>query len=267
MTSDIENGNVGITILGSGSSGNATVIHCGTEAIMIDAGFSFKETSRRLKLAGISDLNINGILVTHEHSDHIGGIRLCSEKFEAPVYATRQCGMYIRNKNPRIGQMASIAAGCEFSIGRFEICPFSIPHDACDPVAYTIRCGNVKIGVATDIGYASSGISYQLSGCGILVLESNHDINMLAASNRPWQLKQRILSRQGHLSNEASSELLENIISPQTRSVILAHLSQECNTAQQAYNVARSMLAKIGRTDIRLLVADQNIPMETVWYR
>ena len=267
MDRALENGHprVGVTVLGSGSGGNSTVLHCGRDAVMIDAGFSYRETLRRMKEAGIDDLNINGILVTHEHTDHIGGIRLCSEKFEAPVYATRDCAVFIREKNPRIGQMALIAPNCEFSIGEFSICPFSIPHDAKDPVAFTISCHDFKIGVATDIGYVSAGVIYQLRGCNVLVIESNHDLNMLAASNRPWNLKQRIMGRQGHLSNDSTVQLLRQVIDERTSTIVLAHLSEECNTCEKALVSVRGLLDSMGRGDIALLAASQCDCIPTVW--
>jgi len=258
---------LGITVLGSGSAGNATLIHCGKDAILIDAGFSFKEFSRRLALAGMDELDIHGILVTHEHDDHVRGLRVCAQKLEIPVYATRQCAEFIRHHDAKMGQMATFTAGGNFNIGCFEISPFSVPHDAKDPVAFAIYCEGCKMAVATDIGYVSSVVEYKLRECDAMVLESNHDMNMLAASQRAWSVKQRIMGRYGHLSNDSSEQLLESIISPNTKDIILGHISHECNTPEKAKEAAIQALSHIGRTDIHLHVAQQDQPIETVWVK
>ena len=257
---------VGVTVLGSGSNGNATLIHCGRQAIMIDAGFSYKELNARIKACGLEQLNINGILVTHEHTDHIHGVRLCSEKLEAPVYATRGCAEAIRQKDPKMGQMATFAPGGSFEIGDFIICPFLVSHDANEPVAFSIFCHDIKIGIATDVGYVSSGVEYSLRKCDMLVVESNHDLNMLAASQRPWSLKQRIMGRQGHLSNSASGQLLERIVAENTHDIVLAHISRECNTTEKAHDTAEAALSSIRRDDISLSVAEQEVPHSTIWH-
>ena len=257
--------NVGITVLGSGSGGNCTIIQYGNTAIMVDAGFSAKETKQRMMLAGLEGLQISAILVTHEHDDHIKGLRVCSNALDAPIFASMQCAQTMRHKDERLRQMATFAPGASFDIGSITVCPFSIPHDACDPVAFSFICGNRKIAVATDIGYASSMVEYQLRECSAMVLESNHDINMLAASSRPWNLKQRILGRQGHLSNDASAQLLADVADDCTKHVILAHISRECNQDELALDKAKECINAIDRQDITLQVAQQNCPLPTLW--
>lgn len=264
--SQIDSSDVGVTVLGSGSGGNCTLVHCGRQAIMIDAGFSYKELKSRIKACGLEQLNINGILVTHEHTDHIHGVRVCAEKLEAPVYATRGCAQAIREKDCKMGQMATFAPGGSFEIGDFTICPFLISHDAYEPVAFSIYCRDVKIGIATDVGYVSAGVEYNLRDCDMLVVESNHDLNMLAASQRPWSLKQRIMGRQGHLSNSASGQLLERIVAEKTHDVVLAHISRECNTLEMAHDTAEAALSSIRRGDVSLSVAEQEIPHATIWH-
>lgn len=264
--SQLDSNDIGVTVLGSGSGGNATLIHCGRQAIMIDAGFSFKDLSARIKACGLEQLSINGILVTHEHVDHIHGVRICSERLEAPVYATRGCAEAIRQKDCRMGQMATFAAGSRFEIGDFTICPFMVSHDANEPVAFSIYCRDVKIGVAMDVGYVSSCVEHYLKGCDMLVVESNHDLNMLAASKRPWSLKQRIMGRQGHLSNDASRQLLERIVAENTHDIVLAHISRECNTPERAYEAAEDALSSMRRDDVNLSVAEQEIPHSTIWH-
>ena len=257
---------LGVTVLGSGSKGNCTVVHYGGKALMIDAGLSCREMQRRLgECRCLDSLDFQGILVTHEHGDHISGLRLCSQKLEAPIYATMPCARGIRNKDAKIKQVATFVAGGSFTVGPFTVTPFSIPHDANDPVGYIVSVDEWRIGVATDIGYASSTVEYQLKECDALVLESNHDMNMLAASNRPWETKQRIMSRNGHLSNVSTAELLERIVSPRTRNIVLAHISLDCNTQEKALECAGQALSTLHRNDIALMAARQFEPLETVW--
>ncbi len=259
------NSRIGITVLGSGSRGNSTVIHAGNEAIIVDAGFSARETKKRLEMAGLSGIRVKAILVTHEHDDHVKGLRVCSNALDAPVFATMKCAQHLRAKDTKLHQMGTFAAGGSFEIGCFRICPFTIPHDACDPVGFTFMSGNTKLAVATDIGFVSSIVQYQLRDCNALVLESNHDLNMLAASDRPWNLKQRIMGRHGHLSNVDSMQLLGSVMARHTRNVILAHLSSECNRVDIARGTAEQCLKALNRQDVTLDVAIQDGPLPTVW--
>ena len=257
---------LGVTILGSGSKGNCTVVHYGRQAVMIDAGFSCRETQRRIKECPcLDDVEFQGILVTHEHLDHMTGLRLCSQKLEAPIYATLPCTRGIRKKDPKITQVANFVAGGRFTIGPFTITPFNIPHDANDPVGYIISVDEWRVGVATDLGYASSSVEYQLRECDTVVLESNHDMNMLAACNRPWGTKQRIMSREGHLSNVSTAQLLERIVSARTKNIMLAHISMDCNTQEKALECSGQALSALHRNDVALTAARQDTPLETVW--
>ncbi|NLG15673.1 MAG: MBL fold metallo-hydrolase [Lentisphaerae bacterium] len=257
---------IGVTILGSGSSGNATIVHCGDEGIVIDAGFSFREFKKRYKQSGLpKDLKLRGILVTHEHADHVKGLRVCSNELDIPIFATRMCADVLRMRDDQFGQMSLIAAGGHFSLGGFEVVPFSVPHDANDPVGYVICRGSCRVGIATDVGNANNTVKYELRNCDTLVLESNHDLNMLAASQRPWSLKQRIMGSRGHLSNVATAELLGSILGENTRNVILAHISRECNKPEIAMDNARKQLEQMGRNDINLTYATQENPLETIW--
>ena len=257
---------VGVTVLGSGSKGNCTIVHYGRQAIMIDAGFSCRETQRRFRQCQcLRELSLDGILVTHEHKDHVSGLRVCSEYFEAPVYAASPCARAIREKEHGLGQVACFVPGGEFGVGPFRVIPFSVPHNASSPVGFIIAVNDWRIGYATDVGYVSSNVEYNLKACDALVVESNHDMNMLAASDRPWTLKQRIMSRDGHLSNDSTAQLLENVITQNTRNVILAHLSQDCNTREKAMECACQALGVVHRRDISLLVAQQEAPIDTVW--
>jgi len=256
---------LGVTVLGSGSKGNAVLVHCGGDAILIDAGFSLKDTRRRMTEASLPEDMLRAIVVTHEHDDHVRGLRVCANHYDVPIYATRKCADVLRQRDDKIGQLALFAAGSSFSISRFVLEPFSIPHDANDPVGFVIRCGDRKIGIATDMGHVSAIVEYQLRACDTLVLESNHDMNLLAASTRPWSLKQRIMGRHGHLSNEASRDLLTHVVAENTRNVILAHMSEECNRLDLVERCAHDCLEHMQRPDIAMRVAYQDRPIPTAW--
>ena len=263
---ETDSAHIGVTVLGSGSSGNATIVHCGGEGVLIDAGFSFREFIRRFRESGLADsVRLRAILVTHEHDDHVKGLRVCADNLELPVFTTRKCADVLRRRDSKIGHFSLIAPGGMFSVGSFSILPFSIPHDAVDPVAFVIRKDEFKIGVATDLGNGNHVVQYELQGCDTLVLESNHDLNLLAASSRPWPLKQRIMGPQGHLSNDASSQLLSKIIAQNTRNVILAHISHECNKVEIAQECAHKCLCSCNRDDVTLTIADQDTPIPTAW--
>lgn len=256
---------LGITVLGSGSRGNAIVVHTPTEALLVDAGFSARETFRRMQEAGLDHHLIKAIVVSHEHTDHIRGVRVCAKRLNVPVYSNRQTAEVLRERDEDWGQLRIFASGSAFSVGGFDVQPFSIPHDANDPVGFVVRCGDRKVGLATDLGHASHMVCYQLRGCDLLVLESNHDISLLRDSSRPWSLKQRILGRHGHLSNDDSMALLETVLDVRTRHIILAHASQECNRYELVKDCVLQRLAKLGRTDIAAHVARQEEHLPTVW--
>ncbi len=256
---------LGLTILASGSAGNATLVHTHSEAVLIDAGLSAREFFRRLKAVDFDPTLIKAIVVTHEHTDHVRGLRKCAADLGVPVYATRLCADWLRAHEPDLGTLVRFEAGSSFDIGELTLASFQIRHDAVDPVGYTVSAGDFKIGVATDLGTPSLTTDYNLRNCNTLVLESNHDLGMLAASSRPWSLKQRILGPIGHLSNPTACELLGRLLTPQTRHLILAHISRECNTYELAAETARHKLEELHRQDIIPLVARQDCPLDTIW--
>ncbi len=254
-----------VTVLGSGSAGNALLIQNEHSALLVDAGFSARDLERRCLAAGVSLAGVSAILVSHEHGDHIKGLGPVARRLGAPVYCNRLTAEAIRNTQQRPPRSMNLfGAGMPFSIGEFDIEPFSIPHDAVDPVGFVIHCDGRKIAVATDLGFAGNLVNHVLRDSDLLVLESNHDVAMLLASNRPWPLKQRIMSRHGHLSNEACMDLLRSVISEKTRQVILAHASRECNSYELVEDQAQQCLAEIGRPEIRPLVARQDAPLRPV---
>lgn len=256
---------LGITVLGSGSSGNSIIIHGREGDILVDAGFSLKELRKRMAAAEVEERRLRAILVTHEHGDHAKGVGVASRGLGLPVYTTPATARMLAPKK-RIGEdVVLFNAGQTFTVGEFEVQPFSIPHDAVDPVGFTFTVPGFKLGVATDIGYPSSVICHHLGECDILLLESNHDLTMLRQSDRPWRLKQRIMGRQGHLNNTDSLMLLKRVLHTKTRHLIIGHTSRECNTYELVEALAAQSLVDLGRADVILKIARQETHLPTIW--
>ncbi len=256
---------LGVTVLGSGSRGNAVVVHADGQALLVDAGFSARELRRRMDGAGVDAARLKAIVVSHEHSDHVRGLRVLANQLELPIFSNRETAEVLRQREPKLGKMHIFAPGSSFAVGDFTVEPFSIPHDAHDPVGFAIHWQDRKVGLATDLGHASHSVCYRLRDCNLLILESNHDIEMLRNCDRPWSLKQRIMGRHGHLSNVASMDLFGQIVSSRTSHLVLAHASQECNTYELAEKGARDCLESLGRNDIKLHVATQDASLDTLW--
>jgi phosphoribosyl 1,2-cyclic phosphodiesterase len=256
---------LGVTILGSGSRGNALVLHTAAGAVLLDAGFSARELVQRLAQAGLDAAALSAIVVSHEHVDHVKGLRVFAERYGLPVFANRGTATVLRNRDSQLGPLRLFAAGNPFEIGPFMVHPFSIPHDANDPVAFVVQVCGRRIGIATDLGHVNHLVTHQLRDCDLLVLESNHDLSMLGNSQRPWALKQRILSRHGHLSNDACMELLRAVVHARTRHVVLAHASSECNCPALVAKAVAECLSGLGRTDITAHIARQEEPLPTLW--
>jgi phosphoribosyl 1,2-cyclic phosphodiesterase len=256
---------LGVTILGSGSRGNALVLHTATGAVLLDAGFSARELEQRLAQAGLEPTALSAVVISHEHADHVKGLRVFAARYGLPVFANRGTAAVLRNRDEQLGQLRLFAAGNPFVIGPFTVHPFSIPHDANDPVAFVVQACDRRIGIATDLGHVNHLVTHQLRECDVLVLESNHDLVMLGNSQRPWALKQRILSRHGHLSNDACMELLRTVVHARTRHVVMAHASAECNCPQIVAKAVAACLASLGRTDITAHIAGQDEPLPTLW--
>ena len=232
-----------LSVLASGSSGNCTYLSDDTTEILIDAGLSGRQIEQRLESIGTSIAHVDGICLSHEHSDHISAARILQKRHDLPVYANGGTIEAIRN-HPKESSMVlqQFETGTPFSIGAFQIETFSIPHDAYEPVGFIIRHQVATIGVVTDIGMVTESICQKLRGCHALVVESNYDEDLLREAPRPWSLKQRIRSRQGHLSNLEAAQLIMGSHSEQLTHVILAHLSSECNTAELALTTVQSQL-------------------------
>jgi len=255
---------IGITILGSGSRGNALVVHGESGDLLIDVGFSAKETRRRMAEASVDEEHISAILISHEHRDHVTGLRVLARQLDVPVYMNRLTALALKDRQDAPEKVHVFAAGTSFQIGALQIEPFTIPHDAVDPVGFAIHNANCKLTVATDLGHVSSVVKHHLLHTDIIVLESNHETTMLQASNRPWALKQRILGRHGHLSNDASMEVLRAVVDERTQHIVLAHASRECNEYSIVAKHAAACLQSLERDDIAFTVATQDQPAPTI---
>ena len=254
-----------LTALGSGSSGNAFAIHCGSDVILIDAGFSCKELKKRLTSSGIAPENVRAVLLTHEHNDHLCGCRVFCDTFEIPVYMAGQVADRLARQEKSLpARVFEFEPGGLFSAAGFEIAPFPVQHDTVDPVGFVVSRGNARIGVATDLGKVNALARARLKNCDALVLESNYDLTMLMNSSRRLQLKRRINGEFGHLDNRAAAAALEELIGERTRAVILVHVSSECNTYDLVKNTGMEVLQKLRRHDILLEVARQHEPLSPV---
>jgi phosphoribosyl 1,2-cyclic phosphodiesterase len=249
-------------VLASGSSGNAALVSTGTTRILLDAGLSLKELARRLALIGEGLDGIDAVLITHEHSDHVSGLPVLarSKKVRAPIYLTRLTAPLIDwgTGEPRL---ETFQAGACFTIGDVEVTSFSIPHDAVDPVAFSFEARGVRIGVVTDLGYIPASVKFHLRRTDLLMLESNHDLDMLKVGPYPWSIKQRVMSRVGHLSNLGMSEYLTDDLDAATSRLVLGHLSEQNNHPEIVRMVAAQTLEARG-LGTQLSIASQSAPSE-----
>jgi phosphoribosyl 1,2-cyclic phosphodiesterase len=267
---------VTVSVLGSGSRGNCALVSSTSTRILVDAGLSGRETFKRLRGLGERTEDISAILITHEHSDHVAGLERLAIKLNVPVYLTegtqhawdRACrdglpgGVRKDSKDagklPNLPKSEHFFAGRSFRIGDIEISPFTIPHDAADPVGFTFRAEGIKIGFATDLGYMPVSVRNHLRGSTVLLIESNHDVERLRFGPYPWSVKQRVMSRVGHLSNEALAEFFTNDYDGVAEYVILAHLSEQNNHPEIARASAEQALrGRQGLWNNRVLLAAQ----------
>jgi phosphoribosyl 1,2-cyclic phosphodiesterase len=263
---------VSVTVLASGSAGNCTVVSSSGTRLLVDAGLSCREVLRRMLLCGENSRAIDAILITHEHTDHIGGLRMLAKRLKVPIYITgatyQAYQKFARNgagKRIALDRLELFSSGHAFQIGDITVKPFTIPHDAEDPVGFTFRCDGIKVGICTDLGYLPASVRDHLRGCHVLMIESNHDLELLRGGPYPWSVKQRVMSRVGHLSNDALADFLASDYDGGAEFLILAHLSEKNNhpeiartTAERALGRQRSWLHN------RLLLAAQHEPLPAV---
>jgi phosphoribosyl 1,2-cyclic phosphodiesterase len=288
-----------MTVLASGSKGNSTLVASRRTRILVDAGLSCRELMKRMQMANEDPATIDALLITHEHQDHVQGVAVLARKLGVPVYFTQAthrawmrwmmpqkrltyaAWLALRQQPPGVEEppvavekaedpcslpgVEYFAAGSGFSIGDIVITPFTIPHDAADPVGFVFEADGVRMAIATDLGYMPPNVKMAIRNCDVLMLESNHDLEMLRDGPYPWSVKQRVMSRVGHLSNEAASDFLEKNYDGNASYVVLAHLSESNNlpelarvTAERALRDRMSLLAN------KLLLAQQDAPLEPI---
>lgn len=256
---------VRLTVLGSGSGGNSAFVESGETRLLIDAGLSARQTRQRLAKIGRTPERLSGILLTHDHSDHVKGLIGLAERLGVPVYCNRATKDAIQQQFTQRLDWRIFTTGSEFELGDIGIESFALPHDAQDPVGFILHTEAGRIGFVTDLGHMTKLVIARARTANVLVLETNHDLQMLRdCPHRPWRLKQRIMSRYGHLSNDAAAEALEQIVTADLGFVLLGHLSRECNRPELAYQVVQRRLRSIGAEHVRIELTSQTVPSVTI---
>ncbi len=272
------------TVLGSGSTGNAVLISSETTNVLVDAGMSAREILRRLSEMGVAQDQLDGVLITHEHGDHIGGLRVLLGSVDCPVYIsgptedayydTKAGGQNgdsesSKRRNALKDKTQEIESNREFRIGDIDFEPFSVPHDAADNFGFVAKKDGVKVATLMDFGHISDLIKEKLNGCDAIVVESNHSRDMLrACSVYTWELKQRIMSQTGHLSNEDLSDWLADDFDGSARYIVLAHLSQRANEphlARLTAETALQMRPSLFKVETKISISHHKEPTE--WFR
>ena len=245
--------------LGSGSSGNATLVSLANQLILIDCGFGVKETTRRLLSLNVQPASISAILVTHEHSDHISGVESIAAKFDIPVFMT--AGTFHAWKSNRRVKPTIICSGEAFFLGSVRVLPVAVPHDAREPVQFVLQYEKTKIGVLTDLGKLSPFVIDAYSDCNALLVEANHDLDMLAKGPYPSYLKRRVSGEWGHLNNRQTAELIKLVNENQTiRTLVIGHISQKNNRS----DIAKKELSSVIKGISRVVYAAQDEPLDWV---
>ncbi|MDP8257441.1 MAG: MBL fold metallo-hydrolase [Candidatus Alcyoniella australis] len=252
-----------ISVLASGSKGNSTYIQSQGVRLLVDAGLTLKELTVRLAQCGADPADLDGVFVTHEHIDHLRGVGPLARKHNVPVFAAQPVLDRLRSQG-RIPEPRRIRSGVEVNVGPLSVRPFPISHDANEPLGYVLASNGFKLGYATDLGIATKLVAHHLAGCDALVLESNHDPQMLLDGPYPPDLKARIKGRRGHLSNQQSAELLVSLLHDRLRWVFLAHLSEENNKPELALACARRSVAGLCCPELTIVAADQHRPTELI---
>lgn len=222
-------------LLGSGSEGNALVVQAGNTRVLLDCGFSLSETVVRLARLGLQADQLHGIVVTHEHGDHISGVARLARKFNLPVWMTHGT---LRSQTAAFADLSvtEVNPHLSFAVGDVQVQPYPVPHDAAEPVQYVFGDGVRRLGVLTDVGCSTPHIEATLSGCHALVLECNHDAEMLRTGDYHYRLKQRVGGRYGHLNNQDAASLLGRLDNSKLQHIVAAHLSHKNNTRELAFN-------------------------------
>jgi len=258
---------VRLTVLGSGSSGNCAVVSTGRTTVLIDAGLSAKQICLRMESAGYSLAQLDGILLTHEHQDHTGGLEVLSGQCNLSLFATplTQETLLGSLKFRGAPSWKIMNTGSAFDFQDLRIECFAVPHDAVDPVGFIIADEESRLGVLSDVGFVTNLIKDRLRASDSLFIEANYDTQLLEAdTKRPWATKQRISSRHGHLSNDQAAELLEEIAHPDLHHVVLGHLSDDCNDPDRVVKRMQESLHRVGVKDTRVICAERRQPTQTI---
>jgi len=257
-----------VSVLGSGSNGNATFVATSRVRILVDAGFSFRQITKRLQSIGEDPKDLDAVVVTHEHSDHCRGLQTLIKRLGAPIYLTERTagavdwGELMSGDGPR-PRLETFHAGARLEIGDLAVETFTIPHDAVDPIGLNLRTNGTKASLVTDLGYMTASVKHHIQGADFLLLESNHDLEMLRVGPYPWFVKQRVASRVGHLSNDAVAEFLAgHEFDRRARVLLLGHLSGNNNEPAMARWAAEKALAAAGVRGLAPQVASQDAPSE-----
>lgn len=249
-----------VITLGSGSAGNSMLVRGASSAFLVDAGLSAKQLSVRLQACGVRVEDLSGVLLTHEHQDHCGGLKVLMNRCRFPVYCNPMTARAMSDAGFPHANWQLFQNGCAFTLSEFTILPFQVPHDAADPVGFRISSRGACLGVLTDLGYATRNVFDVLKGIQALLIETNYDEQLLQQDmRRPWSVKQRIQSRHGHLSNAAAARVVDELDAPELRHVILGHLSRDCNAPHLAETCVRTALETRGRA-AAVYCAGQDVP-------
>jgi len=257
-----------VAVLGSGSRGNATYVGDGRHGLLVDCGLSTRQIHKRLEAIGLGGAPVDAVLLTHEHSDHVGAAGVLSRRL---LKDTGRRVPFFMSRGTRRGlsrqcvpeRAEAVRAGVPFGLGTWTVEPYSVPHDTADPVAYVVDLGPLRVGVVTDLGHVTHLVQRKLASCDVAVVEFNHDEEMLLEGPYPWHLKQRIRGRHGHLSNLQAEDLVVDAIRDgKLREIMLGHLSEENNTPDRALVAASRAVHRAGRKGVRVRVAQQDAPLE-----
>ena len=253
------------TVLGSGSGGNASFLETDQTRVLIDAGLSGRQIRLRLAQLGRAPETLDGILLTHEHSDHTQGLKAICKKLDIPIYCNRLTADELRFRLKIDLNIRQFVTGEPFEIGNMEIENFSVPHDAQDPVGFHVKTPDGGIGVLTDLGQTTRLVLERVRGAKALLIEANYDLNRLQEdTRRPWATKQRIMSRHGHLSNRDTADAIETLANGKLENVVLCHSSGDCKTPEIARRSITEKLNKAGIYNIKITVSNQGEPTETI---
>jgi phosphoribosyl 1,2-cyclic phosphodiesterase len=246
--------------LASGSSGNATLVEFGRTRILIDAGLSARALGTRLAAVGVAPEAIDCIVLSHEHEDHARGAQRFSMRHRVPLAASIETLEALDRSPSHFARWLPLVPATVLDLGGVKIEPFPVPHDAARPVGFVLHGEGLRVGIATDLGHATTLVVERLRGCHLVMVETNHDDSMLRAGSYPWHLKQRVLGRLGHLSNHEGAALLRQAVGDDCRAVVLAHLSEQNNRPALARQVCATQLAAAGRARLSMRVAQAHGP-------